>query len=269
MKTNICILSILIVLTSSCKKNTTGSTSDIITPQENDTLEVLFIGSSYFAYNNLIGLFSGLVENSSKSVIIGDQVTSGYLADHASRSSTEAKINEKDWDYVILQGVGRITAYPTIYTDHPVFPALETLKNKISNNCITTKMVFCMPRAYEDGMTWIPGWKDTYSDMQLEIYNNTLLWADSLGFIIAPVGWAWNTVLSEKNFPLHYLHMSDWNHPSLKGSYLMACTIYSTVYGKSAEGINYFGSLIETDAKYFQQVGSSTVLNDLARWNIN
>ncbi len=29
------------------------------------------------------------------------------------------------------------------------------------------------------------------------------------------------------------VHMSDWNHPSLKGSYLMACVIYSAVFQES------------------------------------
>jgi hypothetical protein len=117
-------------------------------------------------------------------------------------------------------------------------------------------------------MTWVPGWTDTYSDMQLEIYNNTLLWADSLDFVVTPVGWAWNKVLTEKNFPLHYLHMSDWNHPSLKGSYLMACTIYSTIFKESTELISYYGGLSNNEANYFQEVASDIVLNNLVKWNI-
>jgi len=262
------ILIIFAAFNFNCKKNSSNPIIESQPISENDTLKILYIGSSYFAYNNLIGLFSGLTDSSDKKIIVGDQITSGYLSDHAGRSSTEEKINEKDWDYVFLQGVGRITAYPTIYTDHPVFPALKTLKEKISNNCESTKMIFCLPWAYEDGMTWLQGWTDTYSDMQLKIYNNTLTWADSLDFIVAPVGWAWNIVLSENNFPLHYLHMNDWNHPSLKGSYLMACAIYSTVYKKSTEGVKYYGGLTEEEAKYFQKIGSNTVLNDLDKWNI-
>jgi len=119
-----------------------------------------------------------------------------------------------------------------------------------------------MPWAYEDGMTWLPGWTDTYADMQLKIYNNTLKWADSLDFMVSPVGWAWNTVLKDKNYPLHYLHKSDWNHPSPKGSYLMACAIYSTVYRESTVGISYYGGLTKEEAEYFQAVASNTVLNN-------
>lgn len=261
--TVICV--ILVLFNLNCKKNTASP----LVETENENPEILFIGSSYFSYNDLIDLFINLVEGSGKQVTIGNQVTKGYLADHAESSSTEEKIYEKDWDYVILQGVGSLTAYPEYYTHHPVLPALDTLQNKILNNFESTKMVFCLPWAFEDGMTWVSGWTDTYKDMQLKIYNNTVKWADSLDFVVSPVGWAWNTVLSDKNFPLHYLHMSDWNHPSLKGSYLMACVIYSTVFKESTEGISYYGGLTKGEAEYFQTVASNTVLNNLDTWNID
>lgn len=234
-----------------------------------ETQKILFIGSSYFNNNNLPALFKNLADSSGKKVYLDQRFPGGlYLADHANSSSTESKINEENWDYVVLQGVGRITAYPKIYTDHPVYPALVTLRDKISKNCKTTKMVFCLPWAYEDGMTWLAGWTDTYEDMQLKIYKNTLKYSDDVGFIIAPVGWAWNTVLKEKNYPLHYLHLSDWNHPSLKGSYLMACVIFTTIFNESTTNVPYYGGLSVEEANYFQAVASNTVLDSLDLWNI-
>ncbi|MCK5838652.1 MAG: T9SS type A sorting domain-containing protein, partial [Bacteroidales bacterium] len=128
--------------------------------------------------------------------------------------------------------------------------------------------VFCLPWAFEDGMTWYQNWTDTYEDMQIHIYNNTLQYSEEIGFEIAPVGWAWYAVLEEYNYPLHYLHMSDWNHPSLKGSYLMACVIYSTVFQESTVGNPYHSGIPEVEATYFQTVASDTVLTNLERWNI-
>lgn len=232
--------------------------------------KILFIGSSYFNFNNLPDLFRNLAINSEKEVYIDQLIPSGrYLEDHANSSYTESKIDEEDWDYIILQGVGSLTAYPRIITDHPVKPSLVTLRNKIIANSESTKIVFCLPWAYEDGMTWLQGWTDTYEDMQLKIYNNTLKYADEVGFEIAPVGWAWNTVLKENNYPLHYLHESDWNHPSLKGSYLMACVIYSTIFLESTIGISFYSDLSIEEANYFQTIGSNTVLDSLELWNIN
>ena len=233
-----------------------------------DTCKILFIGSSYFNFNNLPNLFTNLADSSGKDVYIDQYIPSGlYLSDHANSSTTESKINELDWDYIILQGVGSVTAYPDSFTAHPVYPALETLQNKISTNCESTKMVFCLPWAFEDGMTWY-GWPDTYADMQIKIYENTLLYSNNLDFPVAPVGWAWYAVLEEANYPLHYLHLSDWNHPSLRGSYLMACTIYSTIFQEGTIGNTYYADLPDEEAIYFQEVASSIVLDSLELWNI-
>ncbi len=243
--------------------------NSILATSPGDSCRILFIGSSYFNYHNLTALFENLADSSEIEVYIDQRIPSGlYLSDHASSSETEAKINEKKWDYIFLQGVGRLTAYPQFYSDHPVYPALVTLRNKISANCDSTKMVFCLPWAYEDGMTWLPGWTDTYEDMQIKIYDNTLQWSDDIGFVISPVGWAWYAVLDENNYPLHYLHMSDWNHPSLRGSYLMACVIYSTVFLESSINIPYYGGLPEHEAIYFQTVASNIVLDSLDLWHI-
>ncbi|MFC2084710.1 T9SS type A sorting domain-containing protein [Bacteroidota bacterium] len=231
--------------------------------------KILFIGSSYFNYNNLPGLFENIVDLSGKEVYIDQQIRNGlFLDDHANSTLTEAKINSEDWDYVILQGVGRETAYPDIYTDHPVYPALVALRDKIFANCESTQMVFCLPWAFEDGMAWLEGWTDTYEDMQIKIIENTLQYSKDLDFVIAPVGWVWNTVLREKNYPLHYLHLNDWNHPSLRGSYLMACVVFSTIFQESTTEIQYYADLPEDEANYFQIIASETVLDSLDLWNI-
>jgi hypothetical protein len=160
-------------------------------------------------------------------------------------------------------------AYPDYYTGHPVYPALIALRDMILDNCPSTKIIFCMPWAFEDGMTWVPGWTDTYLDMQQYIYDNTLLYSDEIGFEISPVGWAWRTVLIQQDFPLHYLHMNDWNHPTLRGSYLMACVIFSHVYLESAAGLENDIELPFQEMVYFQTIGSNTVLDDLETWNIS
>ena len=228
--------------------------NSIIIPQKidvDDTCNILFIGSSYFNFNNLPNLFENLSINSGKELFVDRYGNNGLsLDDHASSSGTESKINERDWDYVILQGAGAYIAYPEHFTEHPVYPALIILRDKIYQNCNTTKIIFTMPWAFEDGMTWYQDWTDTFEDMQFKIFENTINYSREIGFIIAPVGWAWYIVLEELNYPLHYLHLSDWNHPSLKGSYLMACVIFSTVFIESSIMIPYYCGLDEEEAQY-------------------
>ncbi len=239
-------------------------------PKNNpDTCEILFIGSSYFNFNDLPSLVRDLAHSSNIEVYIEMYGQNGtYLSDHASDPGTEAKINERDWDYVILQGVGVLMAYPDYFTDHPVYPALITLRDKIHANCEATRMIFCLPWAFEDGMTWYEDWTDDFEEMQIHVYDNTLQYSDEIIFEIAPVGWAWYAVLEEYNYPLHYLHMNDWNHPSLKGSYLMACVIYSTVFQESTVGNSYHAGIPEDEVEFFQEVASDTVLNNFELWNI-
>ncbi len=232
--------------------------------------EILFIGSSYFNFNNLPALFDSLATAAEHDVFFDQSISNGlYLADHVDRPQTIEKIYQQDWDYVILQGVGSLMAYPDYYTENPVYPALVALRDMILENCPTTKIIFCMPWAFEDGMTWVPGWTDTYLDMQQHIYDNTLAYSAEIGFEISPVGWAWRTVLMEQDFPLHYLHMSDWNHPTLRGSYLMACVIFSHVYLESAAGLEHEVDLTPQEISYFQTIGSNTVLDNLDLWNIS
>lgn len=231
--------------------------------------KILFIGSSYFNFNDLPGLFERLTLSAKKEVYIDHIGVNGiYLDDHASSASTEAKINEMDWDYVILQGVGNSMAYPNYFTDHPEYPALKTLLYKIKSNCESTKMVYCMPWAFEDGMTWYQNWTDTYADMQVKIYETTLNYSRDIGFMIAPVGWVWFAVLEEQGYPLHYLHMGDWNHPSLKGSYLMSCVLFSTLFQTSSVGLSHTTEILANEAIYFQTIASDIVLKNLSLWNI-
>lgn len=234
-----------------------------------DPVKILFIGSSYFKYNNLPELFRNLADHSEKEVEIDSYIPSGlFLSNHAASATTKLKIDSKDWDYVVLQGVGSLMAYPDSITDHPVYPAIQELKKKIVNNSPSTKVIFCMPWAFEDGMTWVEGWTDEFDDMQEKIYDRTIQYSRQLGFMIAPVGWAWYHVLEEKNYPLHYLHLSDWNHPTMEGSYLMACVLYSSIFLESTHGNPYDAGLSPVDAAYFQEIGSSIVLDTLQLWNI-
>ncbi len=242
---------------------------------ETGDLKVLFIGSSYFAAWDMVDLFSNLAEKGGHDVYVDTFIKSGVYLDYLAqlRDVTE-KIQAQDWDYVVLQGCGITTAYPythhllTSYTGyHPVFPALQTFRAKVTANCVSTRLVFQMPFAFEDGMLWV-GMDDTYFDMQQLCYDHTLAWADSLDLVVAPAGWAWRSIMLEAP-ELHYLYASDYNHPSLRGSYLNACVFYATLFRESCTGIQYYAGIPRVEARHLQEVGSETVLENLNLWNLS
>jgi hypothetical protein len=265
----------VITLTVTDNAGATGSASRTINVTEALPVKVLFLGSSYFIYNDLPSLFQNLAQSGNQEVVVDkNYIYAGYLEDHAASPDTEAKINSQQWDFVVLQGVCTNMAFPDTHQDifppyerHELRASLRTLKQKIEANFATTKMVYCMPWAFEDGTIWLDGYNDTYFEMQQMIYDNTILFSNDIGFVIAPVGWAWSEVMKEKT-QLHYLFQPDWNHPSLRGSYLMACVIYSTLFQEDTNDNPYYGRLPEAEAKYFQSVGSAIVLDNLGLWNI-
>jgi hypothetical protein len=104
--------------------------------------------------------------------------------------------------------------------------------------------------------------------MQMHIYDNTLTYPDLVEVVISPVGWAWNTIMLEEP-PEHYLFMADWNHPSLRGSYLTACVIYSSVFREPVEGNSFIAGLPAYEANHFQSVASQTVMDNLGLWRLS
>jgi hypothetical protein len=253
----------------------TGAESVTIHIIQPPPLRVLFIGSSYFLYNDLPALFRGLATSGGHRTVVESACWGGwFLDDHAASPDTEAKIKSRKWDYVVLQGVCTNMAFPD--THHLIFPpydrhdavaAITALKQKIDAKWRGVKVVYCMPWAFEDGTTWLDGYNHDYFEMQQMVYDNTIRFSDDIGFVIAPVGWAWNEVMKIKT-QLHYLFRADWNHPSLRGSYLMACVIYSTLLQEDTNGLGYHGGLWPDEARYFQSVASTIVLDDLELWNI-
>jgi hypothetical protein len=271
------LLSIVLLLSGVFACNVLGEPEymqDGHDPEPGDLL-VLFIGSSYFAAHDMPGLFERFAEDAGKAAYVRRDVISGNYLDYFAQSGvTEQVIQEQDWDYVVLQGGCQNAAYPDAHHEitpssgfHPVFPALESLQAKVEANHSATRLIYMMPWAFEDGMTWVEGMADTYLDMQRKIHDNALTWTDSLGILLAPVGWAWREVLSEEQ-PQHFLHQSDWNHPSFRGSYLSTAVVYSTIFTESAETVTYYAGLQVNEAQWFLSVASSTVLDNLDLWNL-
>jgi hypothetical protein len=237
-------------------------------------VKVLFIGSSHFAFNSQHEMFKGLAESGGHDVIVDAYTVGGaFLEYHASNPATLEKINSQKWDFVLLQGSPAVMAfpyehqwifYPQVF--HALKKPLMDLKAQVEANNPDAITVYCMPWAYEDGLTYIEGRTETYFDMQQLIYDNTLKFNEEIGLVVAPVGWAWRQIMIAGP-ELHYLFDPDWSHPSVRGSYLMACVFYSILFMEESNHCTYYADIPESEAQLFQFVASSMVLRYLDRWN--
>ena len=228
-------------------------------------LKILFIGNSITFYNDLPGMFESLALNAGKKIYVKDGSMMGYpLEDHCTYTHTINSIYEEAWDYVILQE-SPVRAME-LYCEDYMFKYAIFLDSLIHDNNTNTQTIIFMPTAYADGLTFLSGERLSYNEMQEEIYNGTIMLADSLDAIIAPVGWAFKSVIQQKGLDLF---LSDMVHPNVQGSYLGACVIYATIYQQSVLGNSYYASLPFMEAGYFQAAGSRIVNNYEDMWYLN
>ena len=240
---------------------------------KSDTLKILFIGNSFTGYNDMPGIVRELAITSKKNIFVDCFLSYGRCLYVISQNpQVKEKISQQQWDYVVLQDGPHNAAYPDSYQSlipyapySPLPLTLKIIRDMALANCESTRVVYFMPWAFKDGITWIAGQTDTYQDMQKKIHDNAIQFANELNLIIAPVGWAWHQVIRERSDI--DLFNPDWSHASLEGSYLAACAFYAVVFQQRV-GSSYLCNLPADRAQYFQSVASTTVLDSLKLWRI-
>ena len=194
-----------------------------------------------------------------------DQVMLGgaTLEDHVQRGVAVQKIGELAWDYVILQQAIMEVAFPEMH-DGIVGP-IEILKNAVLESNPDASVIYFMDYSMRNGLYWF-GEYYSYEASQLMLYDGTLRLADALDLAVAPVGWAWNTVMRDR--PDVDLYDYDGAHPSFLGSYLGAAVYFSTVFRHSSVGNPYTGGIDSEVAGILQNVASGIVLDSLDLWRL-
>ena len=235
------------------------------------TYDVLFIGNSYTYYNDLPEMISNIANDFGDS-INHDQSTPGgtSLYAHSQNQATINKINQQNWDYVVLQDQSQRPSLSPSYVAASVYPYASQLVSLIDSNYICSEPIFYMTwgRKYGDQTncnTYPP--VCTFLGMQERLRESYLYMGVNNEAVVSPVGMSFkNSIALDSTIDLY---TTDYSHPSIYGSYLAACTFYSTIFKKSSVGCSYKPSAIsQSEALFLQQVASSTVLDSMSMWNI-
>ena len=235
------------------------------------SFDVLFIGNSYTYYNNLPEMISNIANDLGDTVNY-DQNTPGgtSLYAHSQNQTTINKINQQNWDFVVLQDQSQRPSLSPSYVAASVYPYATQLVNLINSNYICSEPVFYMTwgRKYGD-QTNCQSYPPvcTFLGMQERLRDSYLTMGLDNNASVSPVGVAFkNSISLDSTIDLY---TSDNSHPSIYGSYLAACTFYSTIFKKSSVGCSYKPNAInQSDALFLQQVASSTVLDSMFVWNV-
>ena len=233
--------------------------------------EVLFIGNSYTYYNNLPDLVNEIALSFGDTLVHESSTPGGSNFNaHSTNAQTLNKINQQQWDYVVLQAQSQELSFSPFQVASDSYPYAEILVDSIFANSSCTEPLFFMTwgRKYGDqsNCQFYPP-VCTYLGMQQRLRENYLDMSFLHNASCSPVGMAWKKFI-EIDSTLN-LYSSDNSHPSIYGSYLAACTFYSSIFKKSAVGSTYWPNAIDSASAYIlQQIGSSTVLDSLRVWNI-
>ncbi|HTF06484.1 MAG TPA: T9SS type A sorting domain-containing protein [Bacteroidia bacterium] len=233
------------------------------------TTSILWLGNSYTAFNNLPDLVYQLALSGGDTVTFDSYTPGGYtLDDHWNSLTSQLKINQQPWDYVVLQAQSQEPALDSAFVTNWVLPYAEGLDSLVHLNDSCTQTVFYMTWGRKNGdaqnCTAYPP-VCTYQGMQDQLRNRYLQMGHDNDAIVAPCGEAWRDVIATT--PAFDLYIADESHPSLHGSYLNACVFYATIYRRSPVGLSYTGGLSSADALFLQQYAAATVLDSMSVWN--
>lgn len=234
------------------------------------TTHVLFIGNSYTYVNDLPEMTRQLALSLGDTLVVSSSAPGGYTFEgHNNNPATQALIAQGGWDRVVLQEQSQMPSFPPDQVAYEVFPYAQALVDTIRAYSPCAEPTFYMTWGRENGDAdncafWPP--VCTYAGMQEQLRMNYLQMAQDNSAECAPAGVAWKEVRDE--YPAIGLYSADGSHPSVAGSYLVACTMYNTFFRTSTVGASFTSSLDPATAATLQQIASAVVLDSLATWNI-
>jgi hypothetical protein len=234
-----------------------------VTRLEKAPASALFVGNSFFYYNNSMhNHFGRLVSAAEPRVVPSFRSTSAtvsgsgidwhpvdaYFRPPFASYSFDAKNNivfnklDRPFDVAIIMDCSQC----------PIHPQLKPLLHEYAKkNSETVRKhgaapVLFMSWAYED----VP-------EMTAQLAAEYTTAANANDALVIPAGLAFAKALHKR--PNIKLYADDKRHPSLEGTYLAACTVYAALYGRSPESIKYTAGIDPSTAAFLQSVAWETV----------
>lgn len=230
-------MAILIVVALILWKITPKFEETIITDQDTETVRILFIGNSLTFIEHVPAQFVDIAKAQNKDIKL-DVKQVAYpdytLKDHWKRKRAQAAIEGQGWDYVILQGH---SAEPV---KHP-----KRLRQYVKLFDEEARDAHAKTILYA---TWTDPDKLHWHEKIVKIFSDL---ANDANLILAPVGES--MFICQKDYPDIELFKPDKHHATDSGAYLVAATLYTTVFKSKVKVItddmHYSGMSIDSEIK--------------------
>ncbi len=207
-------------------------------------LDILFIGNSYTFMHSMPHMIIGMATSDTKNAVELNiqSITIGgaRLKEHWLDGRAATLLNQKAWDFVILQDQSNWPTFENGIIDNYAY--ITRFKNlaKTSNKKAIIASFKTWPK--QEGSHWYKNPETrkslkNYDYMRLSIDKNTALNAKKTNIDIVPAGDYWLYMLDNKiDIPLY---MEDGSHPSVAGSYLNALIFYRYFTMSNLKSITY------------------------------
>lgn len=231
--------------------------------------KVLYLGNSYTYTNDLPNVLEKIAQSQSREISSTEFLSGGArFMTHWNNPSVISKIQEGGIDFMILQGQSQEAAFPQGQFMNEVYPYAKSLDSLFKEHNPNGKVLFFMTWGYRYGdqvnCQFYPPFCNFFS-MTQELYNNYRQMALDFNSSVAPIGAAWRySIILDSNY---VLHSSDNSHPSIDGTYLSACVLYSSIF-KEEVNSSFYGSLSAERAQRYQGIANDIVMDSLAHWNL-
>ena len=234
----------------------------VTAPPVKDPTSVLWIGSSFFYFNNSLhdhlrflaaSVMPGFQQRATSVTISGSgldwhDVESYFrpnaLASYSFNAQNQVVFNklERLYDVAIMMDCSQCPVHPQLA---PVF------KEYVHRHAETIRKHGAQPVLF---MTWAYQDAPAMTQALAEAYTRE---GNANDAMVLPVGLAFARSIAQK--PDLNLYFTDKRHPSLAGSYLATCVTFAALFQRSPVGARYTAGLDEATARHLQQVAWETV----------
>ena len=235
-----------------------------------ETKRVLFIGNSYIYTNNLPQVLKDVALSNGDDLIFDSSAPGGHtFLQHTTNATTLAKIQQGNWDYIILQEQSQRPAFPISQVETEVFPYAAYLDSisKAQNTCATVLYYMTWGRKNGDASNcqFYPP-LCTYGGMDSLLRLRYQMMADENSSELSPVGAVWKNI--RINNPTVELYVADESHPNPTGTYAAAVCFYSSIFRKSPLNVTYNFSVSAENASIIKSAVYDVVFQNFQQWNI-
>lgn len=230
------------------------------------TKRVLFLGNSYTYVNDMPQLLANLAAANGDTLVFDSHTVGGYtIGNHSVDTASLNKIMLGGWDRVVIQGQSAelVTDTPEL-SPFPYARKLDSLVHRF-NPCGETMFYITWGYKYGDTTDCVnyPLFCG-YEVMDSTIRGNYLKMANLFRAETAPGGPVRHYI--RHHYPAIELYQADESHPTLAGSYAVACAFYAAIFRKDPSGINYNGGLPVADADSIQVAARTVAFDSLSTW---